>query len=408
MAHWLAGTRPRDQVCALICQVLTRELGRGIGLQEAGLAPRAGQSDPSADQPVLPAPHDRLRELTEDTPIGLKTLRRLPYLLDPDLPEVAGRPRPEAARGRIGTAHIQAAELMVALFADADEVFGGAHLRPALTAYLSTDIASHLAAPASPSVSRKFRQASVDLAYLAGFTAFDAGLHGAAQAYFRIAAQLASEVSDRPRYAMTLRQMSVQAHHLGNTQQSLQFAQAAARETGGLSPRSAAFVTGQEALALAATGDRQLALIRLGQAERLLEQGEGSGAPLGGYHRAAFAHQQAEVLAAAGDIRGACRALTASLRHRPRQERRARMLTTARLAGLQLGQGHLELACSTWDRFLDDYPQVMSARGDTALRELRTGLRTYQREPAARRVLLRAGQLPAPRAGTPSTAPRRG
>lgn len=192
--------------------------------------------------------------------------------------------------------------------------------------------------------------------------------------------------------------MSVQAHYLGNARQALHFAQGAAREAECLSPESAAFVLGQEALALAGSGQRHQALERLGQAERLLGQSSGGGGVLGGYHLAAFTYQQAEVLATAGDLPAACGALAYSLRHRPPEERRARMLTTSRLAGFQLTQGHLELACSTWEKFLDDYPHVASARGDAALRGLRTRLRSYQREPVAQRVLARAARQAAPSA----------
>ncbi|MER5862838.1 hypothetical protein [Kitasatospora sp. NPDC002040] len=402
VAHWLAGTRPRDPACELICRVLAGALGREIGLQEAGFA---GASGPVEQAPAVVHPHERLRELMESSPGARRALHRLPYSPAPDLLASAGQPRAEDSRHRIGMAQVRAAEQMVALLADADEILGGERVRPALTTYLSTDIATHLAASAPPAVGRRFRQAAADLSYLAGFTSFDANLHGAAQAYFRIAAQLAADVDDRPRYAIALRQMSVQAHFLGDTRQALHLAQGAGREIDSLPPESAAFVIGQEALALATCGQRRHALEDLGRAERLLARSEGSGPVLGGYHQAAFAFQQAEVLAAAGDVPGACGALAASLRHRPASERRARMLTTSRLAGLQLGQGHLELACSTWDRFLDDYPHVSSARGDGALRELRARLRPYTREPAAQRLLTRAARLTQPSTGRPTAAP---
>ncbi|MBB4950802.1 hypothetical protein F4556_006337 [Kitasatospora gansuensis] len=403
VAHWLAGTRPREHVCALVCQVLSQALGRTVGPEQAGFA-----AETRSEASSTAAPHERLRELAENTPSARRALRLLPYSLDPELPEPAPPSGGDRAHSRIGTAHVRTAELLVTLFADADKAFGGARIRPALTAYLSVDIAAQLDCATAPSVGRRFHQAAADLAYLAGFVSFDENLQGAAQSYFRIAAQLSAEANDRLRHAMALRQMSVQAVFLGNSGLALQLAQHAARERGALPTESAAFVTGQEALALACTGERRRALACLGRSQRLLDQTPpDSRVLLGGYHQAAFAHQQAEVLAATGDIPGACAALAHSLRHRPSEEGRARMLTTARLASLQLRQGHLELACHTWDRFLDDYPNVTSARGDAALRELRTGLRVHQQEPAARRVLARAGRLPLPRTERP-TVPRSG
>ncbi|WP_344336256.1 hypothetical protein, partial [Kitasatospora putterlickiae] len=395
VAHWLAGTRPREQVCVLICQVLSRALGRTIHPAQAGFAE-------AVDTPPAASPQDRLRELAEDTPTALRALQRLPYSLTSELSLPKQATGAEPRSGRIGIGHAKAAELMVVLFAKSDLIFGGARLRPALAAHLSTEIAPSLECSATPSIAQRFRQASADLAYLAGTMCFDDNLHGAAQAYYRTAAQLSSGIGDRQRYSMTLRQMSVQAHYVGHPKLALQFAEGAGREISGVQPQFAAFVTGQEAVALAGVGMRQEAFAKLGRVQRLLDRNEAAVSVLGGYHPAAFAHQQAEVLAAVRDIPGACGALAVSLRHRHPEERRARMLTTARLAELQLGQGHLELACTTWEGFLDDYPLISSARGDSALRALRAGLRPYQREPSARRLLARAARLSAPRTGGPA------
>ncbi|AUG75641.1 hypothetical protein CFP65_0689 [Kitasatospora sp. MMS16-BH015] len=437
VAHWLGGSRPRPQVAEIVCRVLGRALGREITPEAAGLAGRPPEPRPEQSA------HERLQHLGAASLVGARTLRLLAYssVAEPFTagggvwgragggggdggersggePGVGGAPgvvggvkqaarvdgggRPgsgarQGARagqgsgtrvGRTGTAHVRSAQLMTGLFAAADDAFGGVELRPVLSSYLATDIAVQLAAPASLTVGRRLREAAADLAYLAGFLCFDAQLHGAAQAYCRIAAELAAE--DRGRVAMIERQMSVQAYYLGNHRQALQFAESAARGVGALAGESAAFVTGQLAVALAAVGERRAALAELSRAQRLLERSRTASPVLGGYHEAALAHQQAEVLVAAGDLPGACGALAASLRHRPPGERRARALTTIRLAELQLRQGHVELACVSGESFLDDHPYIRSARADEALRRLRSRLRAYQREPAARRLLRRA------------------
>lgn len=390
VAHWLGGSRPRPQVTEIICRVLGRALGREITPEAAGLAGRP--ADPWAER----AAHERLQHLGTASLVGARTLRLLAYssVAEPGTAAEpsAAVPRGRATPARTSAAHVRSARLMAGLFAAADDTFGGAELRPVLSAYLATDIAAQLAAPALLAVGRRLRETAADLAYLAGFMCFDAQLHGAAQAYYRTAAELAAE--DPARLAVIQRQMSVQAYYLGNRQQSLQFAQAAARGVGTAPAESAAFVSGQLAVALAAVGERRAALAELSRAQRLLERNRSAGPVLGGYHEAALAHQQAEVLAAAGDLPGACGALAASLRHRPPGERRARVLTTARLAELQLRQGHLELACVAWDAFLDDHPYVRSVRADECLRRLRSSLRSYQREPVARRLLRRATGSP--------------
>ncbi|MFJ8043315.1 hypothetical protein ACIRBX_22750 [Kitasatospora sp. NPDC096147] len=400
VAHWLGGARPREPIRELICRVLSRQLRRPVRPVDIGMG------TPAAPGPATATLPEQLHRLARPGASGHRALRQLPYSPEPSLPELGRAGLPPADRSeRIGSDHVRGAELMVTLFAEADEVFGGARARPALAAHLASDVAVRLRCPGSATVSRAYRRASADLAYLAGFMAFDEQLHGAAQAYLRIAAQLSAEARDPVRYATAVRQMSVQAHGLGDRRLALLLAEAAGREVRSLPARPAAAVVGQLALALAGAGRRRSALATLGRAEHLLERAEGRGTALGGYHPAAFAHQQAEVLAAVGDLTAACAALTTSLRLRPARERRARMLTTARLADLYLTRGRLELACTTWDLFLDDYPLVSSGRGDAFFRDLRRRLRSYRREPIAQRLLVRAGQVTGPsgprRAGIP-------
>ncbi|MFG2616288.1 transcriptional regulator [Streptomyces sp. NPDC048507] len=266
--------------------------------------------------------------------------------------------------------------------------FGSGQVRPALTAYLSTTIAPWLRAEAPPAVRHRLLGSAARLAYTAGFLCFDGNEQGRAQAYYRGALRLGREAGDPGCYAPVLRAMSVQAHHLGHHGQAWELARAAAREAPRLPAVQAAFVTGQLAVAEAARGDRRAALAHLAGAERLLDRASGRGAPIGDYHRAAFHHQQSEALAALGDVTGAVSALLSSLRHRPAAEHRARAVTTARLAELQLDQGHLERACATWHELLDLAAPLESARVGDALRRLR-GNRS------ARALLVRvAGPVP--------------
>lgn len=214
-----------------------------------------------------------------------------------------------------------------------------------------------------------------------------------AQAYYRAGLRLGQEAGDPGCWAPVLRAMSVQAHHLGHRKQAWELAEAAAREAGRLPALQAAFVTGQLAVAEAACGDRRAAVAHLAEAERLLERTDGQRAAIGDYHHAALAHQQAEALAALGDARGAITALGTSLRRRPPGERRARAVTLARLAELQLNQGHVERACATWHEMLDAVPQLDSARVDDALRRLRGRLQPVRGNRTARALLARACAL---------------
>ncbi|GAA1394719.1 hypothetical protein GCM10009639_29170 [Kitasatospora putterlickiae] len=90
-----------------------------------------------------------------------------------------------------------------------------------------------------------------------------------------------------------------------------------------------------------------------------------------------------------GDLPGAVAALTASLRCRPAAERRARAVTTVRMAGLLLSQGRLDRSCAAWHAVLDDHPLLGSGRVDAAVRRLRGTLAGHAASPAARSVLAR-------------------
>lgn len=272
--------------------------------------------------------------------------------------------------------------------------FGSGLPRPALTRYLATTVVPWLHASAAPAVRHRLLGCAARLAYTAGFLSFDANQQGTAQAYYRAAYRLGQEAGDPQCWAPALRGMSVQAHHLGHRAQALQLAEAAAREAGRLPSLQAAFVTGQLAVAEAGCGDRRAALRQLTRAQRLLERSAGSQPAIGDYHEAALAHQQAEVLAALGDAPGAIAALGISLRRRPAAERRARAVTSAKLAELQLGQGHLERACATWHEMLDVVPQLDSARVHDAVGRLRGRLQPLRGNRAAQALLARVRELP--------------
>jgi tetratricopeptide (TPR) repeat protein len=227
---------------------------------------------------------------------------------------------------------------------------------------------------------------------------FDDQAHALAQRYYRAAAELAADNNDPAGYAVALRALSVQARTLGHHRHAIQLA-----ETAGIrkvAPARQAFLYGQ--VVATADGDRTsalTALTALAAAERRLDQATshtntgtraGSAAPMGDYHPAALAHQQAAVRALLGDREGAITALTTSLRHRPPEERRSRAITTARLAELHLAQGHLDQAITPWHAFLDDYPHLNSGRATTALKTLRSQLRPHATNPAAKHLLARA------------------
>ncbi|MEU9147801.1 hypothetical protein [Streptomyces sp. NPDC048349] len=385
ISHWLAGTRPPAHVVALAAEALSRRTGRRISAADTGLTRPAGI---------------RARERPDAEPQGadaLALLGEIPVYSSawrpPGWPPPGGAGAPARLSGRIGADHVDAAEAVLPVFRNADMMFGSGLARPALTRYLATTVAPWLRAGAAPAVRHRLLGCAARLAYTAGFLCFDGNQQGMAQAYYRAGLRLGQEAGDPGCWAPVLRSMSVQAHYLGHRKQAWELAGAAAREAGRLPALQAAFVTGQLAVAEAACGDRRAALTHLAEAERLLERSDGQRAAIGDYHHAALAHQQAEALAALGDVRGAIAALGTSLRRRPPGERRARAVTLARLAELHLHQGHVERACATWHEMLDAVPQLDSARVDEALRRLRGRLQPVGGNRTARALLARARAL---------------
>jgi tetratricopeptide (TPR) repeat protein len=418
VAHWLAGVRPRPPVPELIAEAFSRRLGRpvtvwAVGLAEAGRGPASGSGRWSVG-PAAGTVGDTAAALAElggadADPARRAELRNVVYTLTPpppppplSPPSSAGSPPSSAsarrgATGRLGQwwpAQIEAAAWVANFFSDADAAFGGGHARSALAAYLASDIAPRLRSAATPALDRRMLAAAANLTYLCGFMCFDDNMNGAAQRYYAIALRLAAEAGDRQIYGVVLRAMSVQAHYLGHHGHALHLAEAAvAGGSPAAGPTTGAFLLGQLAVARANVGDRAGALADLRAAERRLDRTDPASDVTGAYHRASLDHQRAETLAALGDRRGAIAALAASLRHRPPTERRSRTITLARLAGLQLDQGHLEAAVETWHRFLDDYPYLRCGRADTAFATLRARIRPYRDNAAALTLWRRAAAI---------------
>jgi tetratricopeptide (TPR) repeat protein len=405
VAHWLTGTRPPAHVRAFVAEALSRRLDRSVSVPDTGLDETAAAS--AAKPPALPSPPPdpaaRLIALADAGRIRRPSLRGLAYDLAANrMPSFAALAAEPAARSggseavSVGPDQVEEAQLMLSVFCDADTAFGGGGARRAVCAYLAHNVTPWLRARVRPRVRRQVLSVASKLSYLAGYMCFDGQMGGAAQSYYRIAAELSAEAAEPSGYATALRGMSLQAHVLGHHAEALQLAETAATAGRSVPAAHAAFLAGQVAMAAAATGGRQTALTHLDAAERFLCRADGPDEQIGSYHESALAYQRAEVLVSLGDLEGAVRALAAALRLRPAGERRARALIEARLAELHLRLGRLDQACAVWGRFCDDYPHLNSARADSALRLLRAQLRPYARNGAAHVLLDRAAELAPP------------
>ena len=401
VSHWLSGSRPPATVARLAAEVLSRRLARVVTVQDTCLGPPGLRTAVPA-APDARETYEGAAELVDlcaadADPSRRAALRDLVYSVAA-LRAAGGQLRATANailddRRARGSQRAQAVRTMTGLFSTADGLFGGGHIRPALTAYLSGDVAHWLRRPGPPEAQRELTAAVAELGYLAAFVCFDSGLHGLAQRYYLASLGLAGQAQDPALRATILRGMSVQAYSLRHVREALQLAEAADSYSSSLPPARAASLAGQLAVASAANGLHREASAHLRRAEGLLDDRDSADGPVGAYHRSALCYQASEVLAAGGDRRGAIGVLSSSIRQRPDGERRSRAITVARLAHLQLDVGHLEAACGTVGLLCEDYPYLHSARTADSLDALRMRLRPFSRNPEARATLARISAL---------------
>ncbi|HEY8979337.1 MAG TPA: hypothetical protein VIU15_07115 [Streptomyces sp.] len=381
VAHWLSGTRPRPPAPELAAQALSDGLGRRVRAAETGLAHEEARAEPLEGADLLDG---ALRE------VGRWDVY-VPGGLAPWGPTVFAR---AADGGGVGMAHVESARQLLDLFSRSDDAFGSGSVREPLGRFLGAVVLPWLRGPASPRVRRELFEVAAQLAYLCGFVAYDGGQHALAQRMYGAAVRLAEEAGDRAGRAVALRGLSVQAHQLGYTAHARELAEEAVRVGVRYAPsRQHAFFIGQLAVVQAAFGDPGC-LATLGRAQRCLERaGDAGELPVGAFHPGALALQQAYVHRARGDRRATVRALEASLRHRPPDERRSTAITLADLASAHLDIGHLDRACAVTHTFLDLRPTVTSTRLDTHLHTLLARLRPHGRDRAAKGVLERAREM---------------
>ncbi|MEU4120040.1 tetratricopeptide repeat protein [Kitasatospora sp. NPDC028055] len=291
---------------------------------------------------------------------------------------------------RIGMAEVQSVAAMTERISDLDDQFGGRMARPMAASFLVNTIAPYLQADATEHVREAMLSAAADHCYLTGYMAMDERHDALAQRYYMKALELAGHAGDHLTYCTTLRGMSVQAVDLGHGSTALRLADAASAASPQAGPRMRAFLAGQQAHALAQTGDRAGALAMLREAEVAMEQAESKAKAHGSYDPASLSYHVAQVNYELGNRDGAIRALQHSEKVRPAVYRRARVRHGSMLAEWQLEAGRLEEAVQNWHRALDDYPAVQSGRADDRFRSMLAATRPHRRNPHVRDLLERA------------------
>jgi hypothetical protein len=387
-------------VPAFICEALSRRLRRVVTLADAGFA----ETEPPAVRAAnwhtdtLGSLHDLSR--ADIGPERHRLLAGAEYAVAAssvppgewwdrmaDTARGSGR---RAGEYTVGHGDVAAVRETVAFFSRMDQRHGGGHARRALVLYLQTDVGDYLGGRfADDRVRRDLFAAASELAYLAGWTAFDDLQHAIAQPYFVSAVKLAAMAGDPPMAAHVLRAMALQSLELGHHREALRLASAAmqgSRYTRA-SPKERALVGVVHARALAATGDKRGAMVALRRAEDdLATASPGIEEP----HRtfffgeAALAHEAARTLASAGDTKGAIAEFRRSVRTRNATAfARTHTVTLGRLAAVQAATGAVEEACATWGKVLDGMDGVRSGRARQIVVDLRRALSPFRKRGVA-------------------------
>jgi hypothetical protein len=306
----------------------------------------------------------------------------------PGFEEVLGRSATATSSrtARIGEGEVATVRTMTERIADILDELGGGHARPMAAAFLVNTVAPYLHASATEAVRKSMLAAASDLVYLTGWMAMYERRHELGQRYYMKALKLAGAAEDHVTYCRTLRGMSLQASHLRYGTKALELADSAAEASPKAGPRLKAFLAGQQAHAESMTGSRQRAMTRLREAETALSQADGRRDAIGGYDASAYQFHVAHVLYEFRDLEGSIAAMRESLRLQPKQERQGRVHSNAVLAQRQFELGHVDAACATWGKFLDDYAQLSTSRGDEHFATMRRRMRPYGKVRAVREL----------------------
>lgn len=288
-------------------------------------------------------------------------------------------PEPVAASGRrVGASDVARVRATTVTFSRADQRHGGGHQRTLAVEYLSREVLPLLNGTfGNASVRRTAFSAASELAYLAGWMAFDDGEHGTAQGFFGASVRLAQEADDSPMAAHTLRAMAHQALELEHVQDALVLAEASVDRVRYRTacPRERALLGVVHARALAASGLPGAASAALLRAEDDLAQatpGDDEPSRVFFFSEASLAHETGRALYLSGDLTGAETALTRSVRIRAKQAfARTHAVTLGYLGEIQAASGRLDQACATWSEALDAMADIRSARARSTVITMR-------------------------------------
>ncbi|MDQ2877105.1 MAG: XRE family transcriptional regulator [Actinomycetota bacterium] len=294
---------------------------------------------------------------------------------------------PGASPGRaVGRSDIARVRRSTALFAEADNRFGGAIARRSLIHLLGLDAAALLTGRYTDEVGRELFAAVAEASLLTAWTSYDCGLQGLAERYFVQSLRLAQAAGDRRLACSVMSAMSHQATYLGYLSEAVNLARAA---HSGLRDQATPALTAQflamEARALARAGDTRGCHGALAAAERAFQVPEPGRDPefISYFNEAELAAEVAHCFRDLGDARQAARH-AAIAAPSDGEYARSDFFVSMVLADALADQDDPEQACQAALGALSIGQALTSARCVTYVREFRQRLDRFGDHPAVR------------------------
>lgn len=394
VSHWVAGSTPSGWGPVILAEALSRRLGRVVTVDELGLNDHDLSSrnllDWDADTLITLIDLGRTDVDRERRHVLVSAAYSVAALALPAgswWPQMAARGSERAVAGSraVGRGDLEAVREMASMFSRLDQRRGGGHARTAVVQYLTSDVARYLRGTyADDRVRKGMFSAASELAYLAGWMAFDNSEHAIGQHYFTVAVKLAAEADDAPMTGHILRAMAHQAIDLGHYKHGLDLAAASLGDKRYqlACPRERALLGVVHAKALGAAGQKQNAAAALLHAEDDLaaaNSGDEEPSRVFFFGEASLAHQTACTLRDTGDLTGALREFRRSVRTRKAVTfTRTHVVTLGSLGAIQARSGNLDEACATWSQALGAMDGIHSGRARNVVHDMRSALSPFR------------------------------